>query len=348
MSFRFLKYTAVLIIPALTLFSFLGEGWWSFSTVIFTYLIVPAAEFLFPKDESNLDQDRSTRLSKTPVYDYLLYIMVPIQYGLLISFFLTLSADSLSTIEFLGKSMSMGVSCGVLGINVAHELGHRKGGLERFLAKSLLLTSLYMHFIIEHNRGHHKYVSTPRDPASARKGEWVQFFWFRSMIMSYLSAWKLEADRLRKSGLSIISFKNEMLRFQVFQTLLLIMIFWVFGAWVLVGFLIAAGVGIIQLETVNYIEHYALQRKETGENRYERVQPWHSWNSNHLVGRMMLFELSRHSDHHYLASKKYQLLDHHDGSPQMPTGYPGMMLLSLLPPLWFSVMHKRLNAIQEY
>jgi alkane 1-monooxygenase len=123
------------------------------------------------------------------------------------------------------------------------------------------------------------------------------------------------------------------------------MIWYFFGGLVTIYFLAAALIGILLLETVNYIEHYGLQRKQIAEGKYERALPVHSWNSDHVIGRIMLFELSRHSDHHYLASRKYQVLRHHDNSPQMPTGYPGMIILSLLPPLWFYVMNKRIKKI---
>jgi alkane 1-monooxygenase len=113
------------------------------------------------------------------------------------------------------------------------------------------------------------------------------------------------------------------------------------------AFLGAAFMGMLMLETVNYIEHYGLQRKLGASGQYERAMPHHSWNSDHVVGRLMLFELSRHSDHHYLASRKYQVLRHHDNAPQMPTGYPGMMLLALVPPLWFSIMHKKIKEWQQ-
>jgi alkane 1-monooxygenase len=136
-----------------------------------------------------------------------------------------------------------------------------------------------------------------------------------------------------------------MIRFQLIQLSLIALIYWIFGGWVLLYFLAAAGMGILLLETVNYIEHYGLQRKATGEGKYERAMPQHSWNSDHMIGRLFLFELSRHSDHHYLASRKYQILRHHDEAPQMPTGYPGMMLLSLLPPAWFAVMNPRVKKM---
>ena len=241
----------------------------------------------------------------------------------------------------------MGVLCGLLGINAAHELGHRVKPFEQFLAKALLLTSLYMHFIIEHNRGHHKNVSTDNDPASSRYGETIYKFWFRSIIFSFISAWKIEAKELRKKGIPLFSMKNEMIQFLLIQLAMLLLIYFIFGYMVVFYFTGAALFGIFLLETVNYIEHYGLRRKKTGENVYERVMPIHSWNSNHPLGRIMLFELSRHSDHHYMASRKYQVLRNFDTSPQLPTGYPGMMLLALLPPLWFKVMHKKIEQVQN-
>jgi len=115
-----------------------------------------------------------------------------------------------------------------------------------------------------------------------------------------------------------------------------------FGVVVLFYFLLAAVIGMLLLESVNYIEHYGLRRKRTAQGGYGRVQHAHSWNSDHLLGRLMLFELTRHSDHHWKASKKYQVLESLPDAPQLPTGYPGMMLLSLVPPLFFAVVHPRL------
>jgi alkane 1-monooxygenase len=251
----------------------------------------------------------------------------------------------LSVWDRAGRIGAMGILCGSFGINVAHELGHRVNRFEQFLAKSLLLTSLYMHFFTEHNKGHHKRVATPEDPSSARYGEMIYTFWFRTVIMGYLSAWHIANEECIKKGRSPLSIHNEMIRFQLIQLSLMALIYWAFGGWVLLYFLAAAGMGILLLETVNYIEHYGLQRKATGEGKYERAMPEHSWNSDHMIGRLFLFELSRHSDHHYLASRKYQILRHHDEAPQMPTGYPGMMLLSLLPPAWFAVMNPRIKKM---
>lgn len=137
-----------------------------------------------------------------------------------------------------------------------------------------------------------------------------------------------------------------MLKYTIAQLLLLGIIYYVFDLKTMITFICAALFGIIMLETVNYIEHYGLLRKINENGKYERVLPLHSWNSNHLVGRTILFELSRHSDHHYKASKHYQLLDYIPNSPQMITGYPGMMLLALIPPLWFKIIHKEMEKFE--
>jgi alkane 1-monooxygenase len=164
--------------------------------------------------------------------------------------------------------------------------------------------------------------------------------------MGFLSAWKIAADEQQKKGKPVWHFSNQMIQFLCLQILLVVAVFTFFGSLALLCFLAAAALGILLLETVNYIEHYGLERKKT-ESGYERAMPEHSWNSSHILGRLMLFELSRHSDHHYMASRKYQVLRHHDSAPQMPTGYPGMLLISLIPPIWFGIMHKRIEAYHQ-
>ncbi|MDX1315656.1 MAG: fatty acid desaturase, partial [Eudoraea sp.] len=154
--------------------------------------------------------------------------------------------------------------------------------------------------------------------------------------------WRIQLQLLKKQGNSFLSFKNDMLWYLFFEAAYLFVLFYFFGAEV-IPFVIGAGVvGFLLLETVNYIEHYGLLRKKLPSGRYERVREVHSWNSNHIIGRIVLYELTRHSDHHYKSSKKYQLLDCHEESPQMPFGYPTSMVMSFFPPLWFRTMNPRI------
>ena len=138
-------------------------------------------------------------------------------------------------------------------------------------------------------------------------------FWFRSITFAYVSAWRIGSSRSKGNVL-----KNEMVWYTLIQITLLTAIFLTFGITGIIAFIGASITGWIMLETVQYIEHYGLARQKVNEHRYEDVNPKHSWNSNHQIGRAILFELSRHSDHHYLPHKDYGA-DHHDYSPQLPT-----------------------------
>lgn len=310
-------------------------------------MIIPLVELFAGRSPENHPPEEEPARGKSPFFDYLLYLNIPLVYGLVIYYLYTLQQGGLATYETVGMSCSVGLILGTAGINVAHELGHRATWHERLMAKALLLPALYTHFIIEHNLGHHKHVATPEDPASARQGEVVYAFWFRSVIGGYRNAWRLERERLKGEGKPVLSWHNEMVRFTLLQMAYLAVIGLVFG-WDLVPYAVAIAVfGFLMLESVNYIEHYGLQRRRTAAGRYERVGPQHSWNSDHELGRIFLYELTRHSDHHYKASRKYQVLRHHEQSPQLPTGYPGAILLSLVPPAWFWVMRGRKGAFKR-
>lgn len=116
------------------------------------------------------------------------------------------------------------------------------------------------------------------------------------------------------------------------------------GAKVVPFLLIQAAYGASLLEVVNYVEHYGLGRRQLPTGRYERCTPQHSWNSNHVVTNLFLYQLQRHADHHANPTRSYQALRHFDDSPQLPAGYAAMILLAYVPPLWFRVMNPRVVA----
>lgn len=338
-----IKYLLGLFPAVLSAVSIALGGWWTLLAPLFIFAFVPMLELILPASRANLDEELEQDRRKQRVFDWVVYATVPIQYALLGFFLYRVSFTAVSGWELAGMIVAMAIACGSLGINAAHELGHRRRPSEQRMAKALLLTSLYMHFFIEHNRGHHARVATEEDPASARYGENVFAFFARSIRGSYRSAWALENERLRRQGRSALTWDNEMIRFSVIQALFVAAIAVGVGVVAALAFVGAAFGGILLLETVNYIEHYGLSRRKSDEGRYERVLPVHSWNSNHPIGRLFLFELSRHSDHHAHARRKYQTLRHFEESPQLPTGYPGMMTLAWCPPLWFAVMNRHIR-----
>ncbi|HLO82019.1 MAG TPA: alkane 1-monooxygenase [Chitinophagaceae bacterium] len=348
MHVKSLKYTTPFTIFIASFFALTGNGWIIFIPLVYVWVLIPLIELFQNPDNRNLEAAEEELARHDRSYDIWLYLVVLFQYAALYLFLRAMQQTSGSWWELSGKVLVMGLLCGTFGINVAHELGHRSNRSEQFLAKLLLLSSLYMHFFIEHNKGHHKRVSTPEDPASARYGESVYAFYFRSVLFSYISAWQIANREMKKKGLPVFHWKNEMLQYQFIQLGFVVTIGLIFGWRETLFFVVAALIGALLLETVNYIEHYGLERKKKENGSYERAMPEHSWNSNHVIGRIVLFELSRHSDHHYIASRKYQVLRHHDGAPQMPTGYPGMMILSLLTPAWYAVMNPRVKKIREH
>ena len=306
-SLKSFKYFTPFVLYILALLSFNGNGLICWTPLLYTFFLIPFVELFIKADPKNLDEVEEALAKKNKAYDLILYAAVIMQYYSLWVFFNSLKQEQLSTIDIIGRVLSMGLLCAAFGINVAHELGHRVNKMEQTFAKMLLLTSLYMHFFIEHNKGHHKHVATPHDPSTAKYNQSVYAFWPQTLIGTYLSAWKIANDEVGKKGKRWYSLQNEMLLFQIIQLLFVFAIYYFFGAISALLFIVAAFMGGLLLETVNYIEHYGLSRNTTSEEQYERVQPHHSWNSNHIIGRLMLFELSRHSDHHYLASRKYQI-----------------------------------------
>lgn len=340
-----LKYLFVYLLPLSTYFAFTYEGLWTLLPMFLFFFFIPFLELFLPVDSANWEEKIMADEKNEPIYDWILYSVVPIQLILLGYYFFVMQTTPLGTVEFTGRLMAMGLMCGVTGINVGHELGHRFNRTEQFLGEILLLTSLNTHFLPYHNGGHHLNVATPKDAATAAKGQLLYTFWFTSHFGSYAEAWQLENNRMRREGKSIFSLSNRMVGYSVANIVLLVSIYTFFGLAVLLAFIAAAVIGIGLLETVNYIEHYGLLRAKNERGKYEPVRHHHSWNSDHVIGRAMLFNLSRHSDHHYNGSKKYQILKSVPSSPQMPTGYPGMLVLAFFQPLWFYVMNPRVEAL---
>jgi alkane 1-monooxygenase len=327
------------LVPLLGIFLAIqtGAGIFNWTTIILWYGFVTLLDWIIGPDASNppaaIEEDR--------YYRYLTYLIVAIHYLVFFVGVWYVGTHSLSWFSLLGVILSVGMISG-LGINVGHELGHKDSRIERFLAKSLLALVGYGHFYIEHNKGHHRDVATPEDPASARYGESIYQFACREIPGALRRAWMTEAARLARHGKGAWNWRNELLQPLAFTVVLYAALIAVFGP-IIIPFLIAqAAVGWWQLTSANYIEHYGLLRRKLPNGRYERCRPEHSWNSNHLISNLALLHLQRHSDHHAHPMRRYQSLRNFDGLPQLPAGYPAMYMIALVPALWRRVMDQRL------
>jgi len=312
--------------------------------ILTSYVVAPVMDWLMGEDESNPPERIVRELEDDRYYRVLTYITVPMHFVSLIAAAWWAGTQDLSWWGYLVLAMTAGMASG-LGINTGHELGHKKSKLERWLAKIVLAVPFYGHFWIEHNKGHHRDVATPEDPASARMGESIYKFALREIPGAMKRGWHEERVRLERKGKSVWSLDNEILQSYLISIALQAGLIVAFG-WIMIPFLAIHNVlAWWQLTSANYIEHYGLLREKQENGRYERCQPYHSWNSNHVYSNLLLFHLERHSDHHAHPTRRYQSLRHFEDLPQLPNGYFGMYLIAYIPPLWYRVMDRRVLAL---
>ncbi len=348
--FRKIAFFSAFIIPALTIVGFNLGGVFNLLPLVFVYFLIPLIDVAVGNDQRNIEKSAVSKVANDFYYRFVTYCWVFFQLGFIVWGAWVVSTSVLSVFEWFAFILAVSLTTGGIGITVAHELGHKKEDIEKFYSKVLLMTVSYMHFYIEHNKGHHVHVSTPQDPATSRENESFYAFWYRSLTKGYLSAWAIENKRLERKGVAQISLENNMIWFTllpfVFAGSLTLGISLVLGYFVwqpLVFFFGQSFFAFSLLEAVNYIEHYGLTRKKVSDERYERVAPHHSWNASQMASNFFLFQLQRHSDHHFNAIKRYQVLDHYNEAPQLPAGYPAMVVLAHFPGLWFKVMNPRLK-----
>jgi alkane 1-monooxygenase len=317
-----------------------GSDLWLIAPTVIIYVIVPILDVLIGEDDNNPAESDVPALESDRYYRWIVYLSVPLIY-LTLAFCAWYAVNAgLTWYGYLALAVAMGWTGGA-GINAGHELGHKKTAVERAVARFALAPTGYGHFNIEHNRGHHRDVATPEDPASSRMGESYYRFMRREIPGALRRGCKLERDRLARQGLPWFSVRNEILQTGLITALVWAgLVVWL-GAAVVPLILIQAFIGYSLLTSANYVEHYGLLRQKTQGGRYERPEPRHSWNSNHVLSNILLYQLQRHSDHHAHPTRRYQSLRHFDEAPQLPTGYFGMFLLAFFPPLWFRVMDPR-------
>jgi len=314
--------------------------------LLVSYGLMPLLDGLIGEDANNPPEAVVPQLEEDRYYRWLTWATVPLHFVALVGCAWWVGTHDLSWWALLMFAYVAGTDSG-LGINTGHELGHKRSGLEAWLARLVLAVPAYGHFTVEHGRGHHRWVSTPEDHASARMGESIYRFALRELPGGIRRAWRLEGERLAGLGRSTWSVDNTMLQSYAVSAVLQLGLIAAFG-WPMLPFLLVHNlVAWWQLTSANYVEHYGLLRRRLPNGQYEAPQPHHSWNTNHLVNNLALFHLQRHSDHHAYPSRRYQSLRHFEQLPQLPSGYFGMFPLSYVPPLWFRVMDPRLLALPD-
>ncbi|WP_175720498.1 alkane 1-monooxygenase [Burkholderia anthina] len=336
-----LTITLPILAAQLALATGLHVFWWF--GPLFAFGVIPVLDTLIGDDRDNPPETVVPQLERERYYRFIVYLATLVEYVAFFTCVWIVGTHALTWYDYVGFALSLGAATGI-SINTAHELGHKTHRFERWLAKITLAPVAYGHFFVEHNRGHHVRVATAEDPASARYGESFWAFLPRTVTGSIRSAWRLEKARLERLGHSPWSWRNEVLHAWA-MTVVVWAIAIAMGGRIVIPFLVIQAVyGASLLEVVNYVEHYGLGRRKLPNGRYERCTPQHSWNSNHVVTNLFLYQLQRHADHHANPTRSYQALRHFDDSPQLPAGYATMILFAYVPPLWYRVMNPRVVA----
>lgn len=311
--------------------------------LLFLFVLVPLADALLGTDRHNVAEADAPALERELGFRLLTWLMVPAWLAHLTWAIGYAVTAPLSTPALVLWILSLGIVGGVTAINTAHELIHKTGRFEPLLGGLLLASVVYAGFKVEHVRGHHVHVSTPLDTSSACLGQSLYHFLPRALWGNACRAWCLEAQRLRAVGLPILHWRNELVHWYGLSVLLAAGFGTALGWPAAAAFLIQGLVAGVTLEIINYVEHYGLERARLPDGRFERVTHHHSWNASQRLTNCLLFQLQRHADHHAHPRRRFQALRHYEDSPQLPTGYAGMFVLALLPPLWRRVVDPRVR-----
>lgn len=323
------------------LYLWTGNTTWLWIFLALFYVGLPILDRVFGEDRQNPPEAAVPRLENDSYYRWVTYAMVPVLTFCFLFNIAFLATQPLEPIYWWAVALTTGSMLG-FGLNLSHELGHKKRKLDQWLALWTQSLGAYGHFSIEHNRGHHRDVATPEDPASSRMGETIYRFMLRELPGAFLRAWRLEAERLARKGHGAWSVRNEVVQGLLLTALVHGGLIAVLGWPAVPALLVVSFWGAFQLTSANYIEHYGLLRKKLDNGQYERCQPHHSWNSNHLVSNLVVLQLQRHSDHHANPARGFQSLRDFPDLPSLPSGYFAMFLVAYVPPLWFRVMNPRL------
>jgi len=326
-----------------------SKQWMTWWAIVVTYAIVPLLDTVLGKVITRFTPEEQARLGRDRMLRVIPWICA-------LSWFATLGwalsvVPRVLTFHWLnvaGFVISLGVVGGILAINVGHELIHRNNKAERFLGGLLLATVCYGVFKVEHVRGHHLRVATLDDPATARLGESVYHFVPRSIFGTYLHGWRLESERLARAGFAGISsvLRNEALHWSAVSVVFAVAAFaWTGGAGLAV-FLLGSLAAIIELELVNYIEHYGLVRTRDAAGVLEPVRYAHSWDYSGWLTNALLINLQRHSDHHAHGGRAFGALNAHPEAPQLPASYDAMLVTALIPPLYRRIVDKKIDMLR--
>lgn len=333
-------YLRYLLLPALVLLGWVLGGWWNFITPFLCFVVHPLYCLITKNTSSNHEHEPPTH--PTIFYRVVALFFTPILLSL--SIWAIIVSKNATIIEFTGLFISVGIVNGVIGFTLIHEFIHRYTWPEKIAARLLMLQNNYPHYGIEHVYGHHFYACTSKDPHAARINEPVYHFLIRSYFLTAINSWEIEKKQLSKKRTPVFSVHNRLFQFMALHLATWLLLYSLAGWKSLVFYFAQSFIAITLSHLADYLQHYGLSRKKTASGKLEKISAAHAWNRPKTGDGFNLFQLENHADHHMHPTHSYEQLKRLDESPTLPTGYSGMIMLSLLPPLWFKIMNKRISS----
>lgn len=314
--------------------------WWNIAALLYLTVATFVVDALAPRDGAVSDDVETA--------DTLSSVLAAVHFVMLGFAVLSIAGTGSATLaDRVTAFFAFGIWFGQVSNSNAHELIHRAAPRLRRLGTWVYISLLFGHHASAHPAVHHRFVATPSDPNTARRGESFYRFMPRAWRGSFRAGWLVEAARLRQQGRSAWHPANPYYAYCAGAAGMLILSWLIAGPW---GVLVHAGLAFYaqsQLLLSDYVQHYGLLRARIGEGKYAPVSPRDSWNAAHWMSGLTMMNAPRHSDHHAHPAKPYPLLGDmsSETAPALPYSLPLMGAIALAPRAWRRIMHPRLDAL---
>jgi len=330
------QYASANVLIALGSAALLRGGWAPFLVL---GLILGFASFA---DEITGDDLESLSDRARAFFGANLYLSLPLLCVLTVLLVLFATEHPNHPFQLLGAIWMVGYLYALVGATVGHELTHRQDWLAQLVAYLLLGFTGNASFAIYHVHVHHRQVGTFNDASTARRGERLRTFIKRTLGQQFVQAARIEAARLRRRGLPVLSLHNRLIVAHAAPIAILLVAGLIGGPFGMFVVFLAGLLGRLFHELINYVQHFGLVRAENTP-----IRPHHSWDSYRRISNALHFNLPRHSDHHMFATKPFWRLDALPNAPMLPYGYQTMAFIALTPPLWRRMMRGLLKDWDE-
>jgi alkane 1-monooxygenase len=335
---RFVPHMLALVVVTSTLYHLPHP----FGPVGWLFLTAPILESVLGEQRSRRTPSHAERIA----CQLAPWLWLPLQAAVLVAG-ISIVRDAPDPVAAAWLAIPAGMLSGMFGLAAAHELMHRRERIAQSAAALLLVSCGYGHFLVEHVRGHHRRVGTLADPATARLGESVYAFLPRTLKGGLVSAWRLEAERLARSGRRVFDPRNRLIALGALSILLCAAAWLAAGLAGAVFFVVQGAVSAAILEVTNYIQHYGIVRREAVRGVRNPIAAVHAWDCAFRLTNLLLIDLGRHSDHHLRPARGADMLELRRDAPRLPAGYFTLFVLALLPPLWMQIINPRVMLVRK-